>query len=74
MSKLYRPANGSEGEYFQMEWCARCVKDSEARPCEILLRSMAFGIDEEGFPKQWVMDDNGENARCEAFEAKNNDR
>lgn len=53
-------------------WCSRCQRDAAHRQdphkddgCRILADSLAFSIDEEGYPKEWVEDDSG--ARCTAF-------
>lgn len=68
MGKLYRPSNGSEGEWFQHQWCNRCEKDRrEDRPCKILSRSMAYDIDEPGYPREWVYAENG-HPMCTKFE------
>lgn len=54
------PSNGTEGEFFQDEWCAHCARDAQFRSeyeetgdpqcggCEILANSMA-GIQ----PDEW---------------------
>jgi hypothetical protein len=61
----YRPSNGSEGDWFMLIWCSKCVKDSEAKPCLILLRTLALGVNDKGYPSQWIEDDDG--PRCTAF-------
>lgn len=61
----YRPSNGDEGLWFMSEWCDRCVKDTEGRPCRILGRTLAFGIHDKNYPHQWVQDEGG--PRCTAF-------
>lgn len=65
----YRPSNGTEGEFFQEAWCYRCARDTEARPCSILTRTMAFNIEENGYPKEWIRDVGPwpGNPRCTAF-------
>ena len=65
MTKLYRPSNGSEGDWFMANWCEQCVKDSESKPCRILGRTMALGIRDKGYPSEWITDDDG--PRCTAF-------
>lgn len=71
----YRPSNGTEGECFMAAWCARCVRDAEARGeydtgcgCEILLRTMACQIDDDDYPKEWQIIDG--RSRCTAFLAE----
>lgn len=61
----YRPSNGSEGEWFMAHWCARCVKDTPSKPCRIITLTMALGLDDKGYPREWVEDDDG--PRCTAF-------
>jgi len=69
-TKPYRPSNGSEGEWFQSEFCEKCERDRyESKPCRILGRTMAFDIDDKQYPREWVRDA-GEwpgNPRCTAF-------
>lgn len=67
----YQPSNGTEGMGFMEHWCERCERE---RPyyekgeegCEILLRSMAFGIDDPQYPSEWTYNDNG-SPICTAF-------
>jgi hypothetical protein len=69
-TELYRPSNGSEGEWFTAAFCSRCDRDKrEDRPCTILGRTFAHDIDEPGYPKEWVHDAGKwpGNPRCTAF-------
>lgn len=71
--KPYRPSNGSEGDCFMAQFCERCVHDRSARAgdyangCQILCRSLFFGVDDPDYPKEWVEDDDGRSPRCTAF-------
>jgi len=71
--KSYRPSNGSEGMAFQAEFCDRCVKDGfriTEQPedgCAILKNALLLDIEEEGYPKEWIENDDGTNPRCTAF-------
>lgn len=71
--KRYRPSNGSEGDCFQAHFCERCIKDRAARAgdyangCDILCRSLFFGINDPDYPREWVQEDDGSNPRCTAF-------
>ena len=74
--ELYRPSNGSEGEHFMMAWCARCTKDAafranpdDADGCPIIAETMAFDIDEPGYPREWRQD-GPDGPRCTAYEAR----
>jgi len=78
---LYRPSSGTEGESFFTEWCCHCSKDkphSEGKDfdacgpgevCELIANSMAFDIDHEFYPKEWIYGADGRR-RCLAFEKK----
>lgn len=62
------PSNGSEGEYFYAQWCARCVREPYARDenakgrCPILTRAQ---LDRDA--PEWIKDDDGANPRCTKF-------
>ena len=60
MSKSYRPANGTEGVWFIESFCVRCWYDRN-EDCPILADSFIRQV------KEWVMDDDYTNARCEQF-------
>ena len=57
MKQSYRPSNGTEGEIFWSNWCARCIKKSN---CSIWLGAMAGNR-----PKQWVRDPD---PKCTSFQ------
>lgn len=50
--KLYRPSNATEGDAFINRWCCTCVKYRGGH-CRILLNTMAYDVDELGYPKEW---------------------
>ena len=62
--KTYRPSNGTEGLYFEARMCDQCVR---WRTCDIHLDVMCLDIDDPKYPKEWVQEDDGTNARCTAF-------
>ncbi|MEE9532713.1 MAG: hypothetical protein V3W52_17175 [Syntrophobacteria bacterium] len=75
MTQKYQPSNHSEGSAFEALFCGRCKKDAYFRKnledgCEVYRNMMLHKIDEPGYPKEWVMDDEGYpgNPRCTAFE------
>ena len=73
MSKPYRPSSGTEGFIFTSKFCDRCKHDNytDERPqdgCEILVRTLGYGIDDKEYPTEWVSDSSG--PRCTAFEAR----
>lgn len=76
--KLYRPSNGTEGEIFMQNWCCHCARDKgmsegldfddcdDDKKCQLIGNSMAFDLHEEGYPKEWCYDHNGQ-PQCTAF-------
>lgn len=71
----YRPSNGTEGEIFMSQWCARCNKDAAHRAdpdtgkgCRIIVYSMGFDIGDPNYPKEWVHDETGYGGKCTAFD------
>ncbi len=68
-TKPYRPSNGTEGMRFQAQFCERCTREGDWRKheyCEILSNTMAFKVTEEGYPKEWVIEDG--KPKCTAFD------
>ena len=64
-TKPYRPSNGTEGELFIIEQCGDCTK---RRGCRIVRETMRYHEDDIRYPKEWVSDIDGGNARCTAKE------
>ena len=74
----YRPSNGTEGEYFFAAWCRNCQRDKAMREgcdlddcddnerCNIIAATMAFQVDEDGYPQEWQYGEDGQ-PRCTAF-------
>ena len=63
----YRPASGTEGMDFQERFCCHCKKeDFKTVHCDILSRSMMYGIDEKEYPEEWIW--NKTKPICTAFE------
>ena len=62
--KSYRPSNGTEGAMFQDMFCQLCTKDNlddeGLGGCEIILRSMGYGTEDKGYPKEWIYDKDGQ--------------
>lgn len=75
-ARPYRPSNGSEGDYFIADWCARCLKyrtddERDESECDILTRSFWYDLGDKEYPTEWIVDDDGlSNPRCTAFESK----
>ena len=76
--KPYRPANGTEGEYFMERFCYRCKRDQKFQEtqdgedgCPIILASMAYDVDDPKYPEEWVTTEEyplGGAGKCTAFE------
>jgi hypothetical protein len=70
--KRYRPANGSEGEWFKAQYCHRCTRDNfyptedPKKGCKILLKTLIYDKDDEEYPEEWIYDENGK-PTCTAF-------
>lgn len=62
----YQPSNGTEGDWFEGEWCAQCAKWNDG--CDIHCLTLFYDVDSPEYPKEWVKDDSG--PRCTAFSAK----
>ena len=67
MTKPYRPSNGTEGDFFIEEQCGACTK---ADMCRIPQRTMLYGEEHPSYPKEWISEEDGQNPRCTAREAK----
>lgn len=77
MSK-YRPANGTEGEWFKEKFCYRCrylvfVEDIGSEDCslDILGDAETFDINEENYPDEWTYNEKGKPI-CTKFEDTDN--
>lgn len=76
--KPYRPANGSEGEYFMARFCYQCKRDAKFQrtqngedSCPILVATMVYDTDDDEYPKEWVTTEAyplGGAGKCTAFE------
>lgn len=56
----YRPSNGTEGMIFMEEWCDNCLNQPESSDdgeCEILGRTLIYGINEPEYPTEWIYKD-----------------
>lgn len=62
--KPYRPANGTEGDFFHEWFCDRCRYEST---CALLLASMLYQIDDPEYPKEWKHNEKGQPV-CTMFE------
>lgn len=73
MTKLYRPANGTEGEMFTAHFCDRCQHEAawradpeRAAACLINVRAFAYDVGDPEYPSEWISGPEG--PTCTAFE------
>jgi len=67
--ELYRPGSGTEGEIFMDQFCDQCKHDQDFHnPCQIILRTMIFDLNDPEYPKQWILSKTG--PKCTSFEQK----
>ncbi len=69
---LYRPSNGTEGEIFMGQWCARCQHDDYhdgGDGCPIIGNTMALAVDHPDYPKEW-REEGPQGPRCTNFLAE----
>jgi len=71
--KKYCPSNGTEGEMFFSEFCYQCIHEKFShtqkhgdKQCDIMSNSLLYYPSEEGFPKEWIYDENNR-PTCTAF-------
>lgn len=66
-ARAYRPANGTEGDWFCSRWCDRCARDSDDG-CDILTATLLFQVTDPEYPSEWRTDEQT-GPRCTAFTA-----
>jgi hypothetical protein len=71
-TRLYRPANGTEGEMFKERWCYRCARYGDEEKgeelCSIEIATLIVDVDHPAYPKEWVTTGPYvSDARCTAF-------
>ena len=62
MSDKYRPSNGTEGDWFMSHFCYQCAAYNI---CKIWPATMALGVNDPKYPKQWIETEEG--AECTSF-------
>lgn len=62
----YRPSNGTEGAWFHGEFCFKCRKHSEEKPCQILGKTFIYDVEDKEYPRQWQRHEDG-GVLCTAF-------
>lgn len=71
----WRPANGSEGDWFESRFCDHCAKPQLVNgtwDCPIQTNAFFFDLDDPEYPPEWIMENGA--PRCTAFERGPNDR
>lgn len=65
--KPYRPSNGTEGDLFYAQYCARCrAEEDDDNPCMIYGNALFNNIGDPDYPIEWKFDANG-HPKCSAF-------
>lgn len=64
----YRPSNGTEGCMFESLWCEPCAMENydpetNTGGCDILMRSLAFNLNDAEYPKEWIHNEYGQPCR-----------
>ena len=65
-TKLYRPANGTEGMIFMAAFCDRCKLEPT---CKIMLSTMAYDTTDAEYPTEWRYVD--DKPTCTAYKDAN---
>ncbi len=65
--KKWRPSNSTEGMMFENALCANCKNDQMF--CAIKHRVLAFQIDDEHYPTEWIIGADGQ-PTCAAYEER----
>jgi len=68
----YQPSNGSEGEMFMRDWCAKCSRDNFNPDtgdggCVIITLTMALDVGNPEYPREWQYSAEGQPI-CTAFD------
>jgi hypothetical protein len=68
-TRPYRPANGAEGDIFEINFCHKCKRfeNNKNEPCHIFYSALIHDVDDPEYPKEWVMEEIY-SERCTAFE------
>lgn len=62
MRRKYIPSNGTEGEWFIDKYCMNCLhcdpNPEGPKQCDILGRTLVYGVDDPEYPSEWCYDEN----------------
>lgn len=68
----WQPSNGTAGDRFYHDWCAKCIfeqpyiRDERHEGCDVFLRSLAHTISDPEYPEEWT--DRGGQPHCTKFQ------
>lgn len=73
--KLYRPANGTEGEAFMHAWCDTCeherpFRENRGDACEVLRAALVHGVGDDEYPDEWRYHPSTGQPMCTRFAPK----
>ena len=71
-TKPYRPSSGDEGLWFESKYCDNCKYDTPSKPCNIILMTMFYDVDEPEYPKEWITINN--KPTCTAYKKVKNEK
>lgn len=57
--ELYRPSNGTEGDYFIERYCVRCYWYDDESRCPIYEGTQDVDLTDPAYPSQWRVGENG---------------
>lgn len=65
--EIYRPCNGTEGDWFRAQFCDKCQRDKPEieEYCDILGRTFLHAEDAPEYPSQWRIEN--DKPVCTAF-------
>lgn len=63
MNEPYQPSNGTEGMWFEDQFCDHCIhcdpNPEGSKQCELLCNAYCFSPGDKEYPKEWVYDSLG---------------
>jgi hypothetical protein len=66
VGQKWRPSNGTEGELFQENYCAKCDKWDAEDGCPIAAATFFLDEDDPAYPEEWQIGKDGQ-PTCTAF-------
>lgn len=68
--RKYRPSNGTEGMWFEEQFCCQCINQhpdpEKGKNCDIACATFCYDLNDPEYPKEWCYDEN-DKPTCTAF-------